>query len=123
MRMVKILKWIIFHALMMACLYWGMFRDVEWARNIVVFMVWLNLFVVLLVLSIKDCRVKMRDERGNIPQWAHIAYDVVTIVILAAFGWFVTAAAYAVSSFLCLGILFGDLKTDTTDQAAEQKGN
>ena len=121
--MVKILKWIILHALMMACLCWGMFRDVEWAQNIVVFMVWLNLFVVLLVLSIKDCRAKVRKERGNIPKWAHIAYDVVFIVILAAFGWFVAAAAYTVSSFLCLGILFGDLETDTTDQATEQSGD
>ena len=93
MKFKRIAMFIMLTGLMQFCAIYGLLYHVEWAKNIILFMVWAMGIITTLIFSAKDVRNEIRRKGRSVPAWVSICTDLVILIILASVGRFVTAAA------------------------------
>lgn len=101
----KLLRWVVSNAVFAALLAAGV-MGVGWAGNVVVFVTWA--FAVLLMFSVFIVFLASflpNDKRPpiitlSVPKWVDVTYDLTVILVLAGFGWFVTAAGWTLCTML-----------------------
>jgi len=97
----KKLIWFGVHGLFAAGMYFGLFRGVEGAENVVLFFAWLSIVMSLFVLSdsVIESRVK---EKRSMPTPVNVAYN---IAVAIAFAW---VGFWVVASFWILHIILNE---------------
>lgn len=76
----------------------GMFYGVEWAANVALFVLWFIAVISIFYVS-EDVQRSLPTITPSL-RYFHAALDVSLVVLLAAGGWFVTAAAVATGNVL-----------------------
>jgi len=91
--MVRKLYWGAVNGGLFAGAYYGFFRGVDWASNITVFFLWVNI-VMLTFFALNTEIKKIAKKKGrSVPRWLSVASDIAMIAILAAVGRFFLAGA------------------------------
>lgn len=99
-------QWFLLNGSMAVVVWFALQESAEWARNLALFVFWFFAVVAVFgVFAVAHTRVQV--DHGDkeipsdlperpVPQWLSVAYDFAMIGVLAAFGWFATAIAWAV---------------------------
>jgi hypothetical protein len=94
--MTRVIYWAVLNGAFALCLYFGVVREAEGAKNVVVFFTWL--FVVLSFCSafsadyIKESAERLRNPIA--PIWFDVGYDIAVLATLVWAAWWWTAIAY-----------------------------
>jgi hypothetical protein len=94
-------KWFVFNGVLVASIYYGLFRGVDGAANVAQFIVWFS-FVVSLFLLSDDVVNESKQKIGElvVPVWLDSMLDVCLLAALAWHGWMWSAVAWVVHMIL-----------------------
>jgi len=95
-------------------LYLGLWENLEWAQNLLIFCIWLNfainVFVYVAITVSGKCKDSIKGKNYRSINFIHsVIFDIIIIVCLVAFGWFWTASSIFISATL-KNIIFEDKK-------------
>lgn len=89
------LSWVLQNGAVVGLAWYGVVEGVEWAANILRFLIPLviALYVLLLIGINADAAIKRKAKEAgpSVPGWLNLAYDLALALFLAAHGWFVYA--------------------------------
>lgn len=112
------IRWTIANGLLCIVTYYSCIKHINWATNIMLFMVWLQFIVSLFLAGRKEIRDKFRKNGRTVPEWMDSAIDFALLIIMISDGRFFTGAAWLFSNAIVLGIHRGlwDEKDENTGQ-------
>lgn len=91
-------KWIAFQAFLTVLVYLFIWKDVQWAYNLRLFLAWVGLFATIIVLCCPFHLLEKERNKGTpVPCIVSDIYDIILICILASFGYYFIAAAQLLS--------------------------
>jgi hypothetical protein len=94
------LKWFLINGLFAVLLYFGFIENIDGAKRLAIFMVWLLLVFTFFIF--KDEIQKKLQTRGRpVPAWMDVTYDIGVICFLIWFGAWWTGIAYTLHAILC----------------------
>jgi len=93
-KLSRAIIWYLTSIAMLVFLYYGLFQEIGWAKNVGMFLIWLAIFTHPLVYICDDVKAKIHDMGRSVPKAVSITFDVVGICILAAAAHYVTAVLY-----------------------------
>jgi hypothetical protein len=97
--MKRALMWIVVNGIFAAFLYFGYVEEVENARRVTDFMVWL-LAIFSLALFSKEIAQKFKEKGRSVPAWIGGTFDITVIIALVWYGAIFTASAYTLHTIL-----------------------
>lgn len=103
---------IIFQVVFISCFYIGFFENVEGARNVSLFYIWLMIVATFVSASNKKTheeQVKEANKRGVIPAWAHISIQCFVIFGLLWNAWWITAVVFLIA----VGLIHNEWEKET----------
>lgn len=107
--MKRAITWWIVNAACAGLLYVGYFLGVEGAKNLFLFLVWLNLLTCLCMLN-GDVQKSIREKGRSVPAWISVGYDVAMVAVMVWIGLWFTASAFTLAAFLHNGVFMRDQK-------------
>lgn len=95
-RVMRFLRWLFVNGAFMALLIYAIYWKVQWANNLIIFATWSLTILGLLVISVDSILTSIQKDRKirSVPLWLDQTSDVILICILAANGWYWTAAIW-----------------------------
>lgn len=117
--MMRGINWVIANGLMATVLWLGGYRDVVWAKNVFLFMVWVTFFLSIACLIAKEARQKLFDKGPSVPTRVAATYDTLVVLAIAALGWFFLATIYAIAS--CVEYIIFAVPPEDEDVCKEGK--
>lgn len=114
----RMLLWVVFNGIIAAGVWYGGYRGVEWAANMVVFYTWavlmlwfiagpLMVMTGVVVASGEDLPEYDPREKWHAPPEVDIPVDLLMALGMAGAGWIATAIAFVMKSIIghfCLGV-------------------
>lgn len=95
MKAQKWIKWLMVNAAFAVVAYYGLFKGVGGAANVVQLYVWFVFILSLFLLSDDFVRsVQKKNGLPLVPAWLDVSFDILVVVALAWSGWMWSAAAY-----------------------------
>lgn len=105
------LRWFLINSIVPALLWVGVVRQVAFAANLTVFVMWAHLLMGLYIFIPTVITHAMKEHRldaslasawkgHSVPLWLDFTYDCGIVVLLAGMGWFFCAALYTVHIIL-----------------------
>ena len=119
--MIKTIFTYIVNIAMLWILYLGLWENLEWAQNILLFYIWFEFIiytgvVFIVILFSKELSERLRHQKPFIPIVLSTIINTVIIVGLVAFGWFGTASAFTFSTIVHYSVFQdGEIKEKNND--------
>ena len=98
------LKWFVMNCGYAIAIYFALFKNVEHAQNLVLFLVWFSFIMsfggFLGCCQKKEMHEEIHSNGRSFPKQVSITYDVVEVLLFASFGWTWCAIMVTITSFL-----------------------
>jgi hypothetical protein len=92
-------RYCLFNGVFAASIWFGLFKGVDGAQNIVLFMAWFGFCVSWVSLS-DEVTKSLAERLPPVPIWFDALFDFATVAALVWFGWFWTAMACALTALV-----------------------
>lgn len=89
----RMVIWLLLNGGMTACAIYGLFYQVEQAKNVLLFMVWSASVLLTMAAFNNDAKLAARAKGRSVPIWLSAGNDLIIMLALASVGRFFTAAA------------------------------
>lgn len=89
----KLFRWILLNSLFVATIYYGLFEEVEGAKNVALGMAWVSIFLSFFLPTEKAVEAT-KDLKRTVPAWISVTLDIVVTLAFLWCGYAVTAALY-----------------------------
>lgn len=99
-----VIRWAVTNAAMAALIYFGLYKGIDGAQNVLLFWVWLTLPMALTLIS-DDSKEVLRKRGRAVPAGIDAVLDIAAIAALLWFGWMWTAAAYTLANIIAHGAM------------------
>jgi hypothetical protein len=99
-RIGRFLAWLLSNALLAAVLYFAIGQDVEGAKRVAVFAIWLEVIASLFLLSNDVLQSLNKKSRPAVPSWVSMGVNMGVVFVLIWHGWVITGIAYCVHTIL-----------------------
>jgi len=93
-KLSRAIIWYLSNIAMVAFLYYGLFQDIGWAKNVGLFLVCGGIVSWTIMYLSEDVKKQLYDKGRSAPQVVSIAFDMVCICMLAAAAYYFTAVLY-----------------------------
>ena len=85
----RLLRYLVMHSIFLIILVMGALYDVKWCENFVTFFTIVVFILLIIVFLCKDMITEKEIEKGfAAPLWVGVTFDLISISIMAAVGWF-----------------------------------
>lgn len=99
MKPIRFLRWSVINAAFGVCVYYALYRNVQWCDNVMVFITWATAVITVIGACTESIRASVSKVGRSAPLWLSLGYDVALILVLAAFGRFGLAVLWLVQAF------------------------
>ncbi len=86
-------QWGVMNGMMWAGAYWGLYLGQEWAKNILMFLVWVSAVTSTLASFNSKVKEELQSRGPCVPRPVAIVADIVLMIVLAGYGRFFSAVA------------------------------
>ena len=108
----RIFVWVAINGGMAAAMWYGIVENVDGARNVFMFMVWLS-FVASLFLMSEEMQKHIKKRGRSVPRWMSVPYDIAVTMFMVWFGLWWSGAAYCIASLMQEGAFINAEKDPT----------
>ena len=98
----KQFKYFIINGIFAACIYFGLFENIEGAKNLTLFIAWLSIIMSMFMLTDAAQEALVKQGGPSVPRWFDITLDIAVIGIFVWLNWTWTAAGYTLHMFMLI---------------------
>ena len=113
----RLARWVVINAAVLYLAVQACFFSVEWAGNLLKFILWVFAVLYTMIAASKDGKAMARKKGTGVPAWLSASSDWALICILAAHGWFFYATLALVQMWGFMATYHG---TSSLESAAEE---
>jgi len=107
------INYIVTNSVFVAALYFGIYKGIDGAENIALFMAWFA--IVISFFTFHDDLAKSMQEKGpSVPRYVDIGFDIIVASYLLWFDYTLTGSLYVVHTILICGAYSREIKGETS---------
>lgn len=95
----RLIKWFALNTIFALCLYFGLYENIDGARNVAIFIAWFCFSVSLFALH-EDVINSIKSKGRSVPVFVDVTFDLSVIFALVWSGWIITAIAYVIHAMI-----------------------
>lgn len=103
-KITRRITWFCWRVVFIALAIWGVAFDFEKAANLLKFLIWLIVPLLILGAFSEKLRAEKRENGPSVPPGLVLAVDLAIASLMAACGWFGYAAFFMVGSMCAVGV-------------------
>ena len=121
----KQFKYFLMNGIFVACIYFGLFENIEGAKNLTLFIAWFTSIMSLFLLT-NAAQENLVKVGKAVPRWLDVTLDISIIATFVWFNWVWTGVAYTIHLLMVVAAwqeVEKTLKANKVSAEGETNGN